>query len=192
MRPADMGIASKVVRREGAEESRAGGSLSRGGSTAWPSSGTRPTRAPSPWQASACAKATLSVRSTVEQTSERGPRETELTRGGAHVASVPVHDSPRLIGGERHALRSTRQVEAVGDVLATDDVTATRERGSVEHVAELADVARPSVGGQPSEGARAEIARAHLALELGEEARGEKRNVAPTLSQGRHVDDEHR
>ena len=69
------------------------------------------------------------MRSTVEQTSERGPRETELTRGGAHVASMPVHDSARLIGRECHALGSTRQVEAVGDVLATDDVTATSERG---------------------------------------------------------------
>ena len=100
--------------------------------------------------------------------------------------------SARAASGER--VLATAGVSRRGRRSTSLRVDAARTRrgvrGAAEDVAQLADVARPVVGGQPRQSRGRELARPDLRCELLEQLARDGRDVAAALAQRRDVHDE--
>src|SRR5262249_42349336 len=129
---------------------------------------------------------------------ERLARDAEAAGGGGLRGQgvQPLQDQRQLEAGEKRGERRERRRASAdrGREMVRPDtlVVADGEHEAVDLVLQLAHVARPRVVRQRVERLRCEACRLPplLALEAGEEARREERDLADALAERRHLDRE--
>src|SRR4051812_25089912 len=96
---------------------------------------------------------------------------------------MAVDDHLRLRAGHRDLGGSVVDDEAIGDLAGANELALALQRGTVKHVAELPDVARPRVGRQLGESRWRQLARSHLVAKFVEELGREDGQIATTFAQ---------